>query len=261
MYGIDVSAYQKGLDLSLLDIDFVIIKATEGIGSVSSTFFDFVEQAKQNNLLIGCYHFARPDLHGNVASMEKEADFFLNTVTKAGLLDKAILVLDWETEPIDRPDLIQAWLDIISHKSKATPIIYGSKSKLSSKTFQPFWNRYPFWVAQWPTSKAVIGCQPYIGSLPDVPFDYDIWQFSANGRTSYDSKMSIDCDYSFLSKEQWMRLAGTEPEVYESLSIEMQWAIDNRIIAGYGDSKYGPKDPCTREQVAAMLYRYHQQFK
>ncbi|MBQ2663363.1 MAG: S-layer homology domain-containing protein, partial [Clostridia bacterium] len=34
------------------------------------------------------------------------------------------------------------------------------------------------------------------------------------------------------------------------------WATENGIVAGYDDATYGPDDPITREQLAAILYRY-----
>ncbi len=34
------------------------------------------------------------------------------------------------------------------------------------------------------------------------------------------------------------------------------WAVENKIVDGYGNSKYGPEDAITREQMAAILYRY-----
>lgn len=36
------------------------------------------------------------------------------------------------------------------------------------------------------------------------------------------------------------------------------WASANRIVTGYGNGKFGPDDPITREQLAAILYRYVQ---
>ena len=35
----------------------------------------------------------------------------------------------------------------------------------------------------------------------------------------------------------------------------VEWAAQNGIVFGYGDT-YGPDDPVTREQLAAILYRY-----
>lgn len=34
------------------------------------------------------------------------------------------------------------------------------------------------------------------------------------------------------------------------------WAAANGIVSGYGDSRFGPNDPITREQMASILYRY-----
>ena len=34
------------------------------------------------------------------------------------------------------------------------------------------------------------------------------------------------------------------------------WAYQNGIVNGYGNGKFGPNDPITREQMAAILYRF-----
>ena len=34
------------------------------------------------------------------------------------------------------------------------------------------------------------------------------------------------------------------------------WAAGNQIVEGYGNGKFGPDDDITREQMAAILYRY-----
>ena len=36
------------------------------------------------------------------------------------------------------------------------------------------------------------------------------------------------------------------------------WAAANNIVGGYGNGLFGPKDTITREQIAAILYRYSQ---
>lgn len=38
----------------------------------------------------------------------------------------------------------------------------------------------------------------------------------------------------------------------------IRWAAENRIVTGYGSNRFGPDDPITREQLAAILYRYAQ---
>lgn len=36
----------------------------------------------------------------------------------------------------------------------------------------------------------------------------------------------------------------------------VKWAAKNEIVSGYGNGKFGPEDAITREQMAAILYRY-----
>jgi len=41
-------------------------------------------------------------------------------------------------------------------------------------------------------------------------------------------------------------------------SDAVAWAVANGIVNGYGEGKFGPDDEITREQTAAVLYRYAQ---
>lgn len=47
-----------------------------------------------------------------------------------------------------------------------------------------------------------------------------------------------------------------DPAAYYSEAV--RWAASEGIVSGYGNGKFGPDDPITREQFAAMLYRYIQ---
>ena len=59
MNGIDISGWQAGIDLSKVPCDFVICKATGGIGVSISDFDRQIKQALENGKLAGAYHFAR----------------------------------------------------------------------------------------------------------------------------------------------------------------------------------------------------------
>lgn len=39
-------------------------------------------------------------------------------------------------------------------------------------------------------------------------------------------------------------------------SEAVRWAASERLISGYGNGRFGPDDPVTREQIAAILWRY-----
>ena len=38
----------------------------------------------------------------------------------------------------------------------------------------------------------------------------------------------------------------------------IRWAASEGVVGGYGNGKFGPNDPITREQFAVILYRYAQ---
>ena len=42
------------------------------------------------------------------------------------------------------------------------------------------------------------------------------------------------------------------------LGAAVAWAANQRVVNGYGDRRFGPGDPVTREQMAAIFYRYAQ---
>ncbi len=40
-----------------------------------------------------------------------------------------------------------------------------------------------------------------------------------------------------------------------ALAPAIRWAVENGVVNGYGDGRFGPGDPVTREQMATMFYR------
>ena len=262
MYGIDISSWQKNIDLTAGKYDFAIIKATEGVSFTDPSFKKFAVQLTKLNKLVGCYHFARPDLHGTTSEMEKEADWFISVVRNARLLNKAILVLDWETEPMDREDLLNAFILRVENQTGITPFIYGSKYKLNS--WKNWWaiSHCPIWMALWPSiSRPSTGIDPSF-TKPDKTVNWTIWQYTSVG-TYPNYKGTIDLDYCELTVEEWKKLAGMKTEsveAHEVITEDMKWAIDNGIFTGYGNGKYVPKEPLTREQAATILKRFKEKF-
>lgn len=250
----DISAYQKGINLNSDKYEFCIIKATEGVEMVSETFFTFAEQLINLDKLIGCYHFARPDVAPTKLRMDDEADFFIEQVEKANLLGKAILVLDWETEPMDRDDLITEFVVRVESQTGVTPWIYGSKSKLNK--WKDYWavKHCPIWLAAWPYIRPTTIGGP-LGNLIDQSVPWKIWQYSSTGKYPGFSG-NVDLDYTGLTKDEWLEFASRKAPEKEDINEAMQWAIDLGLFSGYGDGKYHPKDPLTREQLAIVLKKY-----
>ena len=50
----------------------------------------------------------------------------------------------------------------------------------------------------------------------------------------------------------------TDVEQNQYYTNAVAWASANGIVSGYGNGNFGPNDTITREQMAAILYRYAQ---
>lgn len=261
MYGMDISNYQRKIDLSLGNYDFCIIKATEGIFFIDQSFSNYAVQLTKLNKLIGCYHYARPDYHGTVEGMRNEAEHFVKTLMNEELIGKSILVLDWETEPMDREDLVSAWLEKVVELTGVIPFIYGSKSKFNQWASWETLKKYPLWVAQWPTINRIKVGEKITYKEPVLKVEnyWEIWQYSSAGIYPNFSGM-VDLDYTAMTKEVWKfyceaHQKGTAPDT-ESVSDDMQWAIDIGLFSGYQDGTYREDEPLTRGQAASLFRRY-----
>ena len=244
--GIDISKYQAGIDISKLDVDFVICKATEGVGYTDKYCDTFYQQAKKLGKKLGVYHFARPDL-GNSAIAE--ADWFLKE-TK-GYHKEAILVLDWESGDLTNSRWAKAWLDRVYEKTGVKPIIYMSASVLKRADWSSVANAdYGLWVASYGTNdgtaqKSVFNSYP----LKYWSF-YALWQYTSKGRLNGYSG-NLDLNYFSGNKEAWDKYAGGKPSTSTSTSKPLEKSVEElakEVIAG----KYGNGD--ARKQALGSRY-------
>ncbi len=82
-------------------------------------------------------------------------------------------------------------------------------------------------------------------------------KFAPNGTTT--RAMIVTILYR-LEGEPVIRSGMPFDDVKESdwYAKAVSWAESQGIVTGYGDGRFGPNDPITREQLAAILYRYAQ---
>ena len=61
-----------------------------------------------------------------------------------------------------------------------------------------------------------------------------------------------------IEKEPFVSRTGTFLDVQSGMwyTQAVEWAAENGIVLGYGSGRFGPQDPVTREQLAAILSRY-----
>ena len=234
--GIDISKWQAGIDLSKIDTDFVICKATEGVGYTDKCCDKFYQSAKKAGKKLGVYHFARPDL-GNSAI--DEADYFLKETT--GYHKEAILVLDWESGNLKDVNWAKQWLDRVYEKTGVKPVIYMSASVMSSADWSSVANAdYGLWVANYGSNNG----QPQESVFNRYPLKYwtfyALWQYTSKGRLAgYNG--NLDLNYFSGDKTAWDKYAGGKPSTSTSTSKPLEKSVEElakEVIAG----KYGNGD-------------------
>lgn len=209
--GIDISNWQAGLDLEQVPHDFVICKATEGVGFIDPTFRSFTDTSLRLGKMTGAYHFAR------TGSATDQAAYFVDVVRD--YVGKITLWLDWETAPYDESTMDQGvgwaleWLREVERLTGTKPGIYTSKSVTNSWDWSPVVAEgFPLWGAQYASYDEVWGYDhdPWESMEPWGAWrDCMIHQYTGNLRLSgYDG--GLDGDILWDSVERWNGLIGSE---------------------------------------------------
>ena len=234
--GIDISHHQRNINLSAIDTDFVIIKATEGNGYTDECCDKFYQEAKRLGKKLGVYHFARPDLENSAVA---EADWFVSQIQ--GYIKEAMLILDWEPSngQISNVAWAKEWLDRVYSKTGVKPVIYMSASPMNSYDWSSVANAdYGLWVANYGVND---------GQAHDTVFNkyplkywkfYALWQYTSTGRLSgYNG--NLDLNYFSRDKNAWDKYAGGSPVITgqtgQNTSTSNKKSIDqlaDEVIAG-----------------------------
>ena len=192
--GIDISNHQRGLDISKIDCDFVIIKATEGKSYVDKSCDGFFQQALSLGKKLGVYHFA----NNSDNTAKQEADWFIQNTQ--GYIGKAIPILDWEDNITDNVPWVLEWLQRVEEAYGCKPLIYMSESVVNRHDWSPVANaNYGIWVAK------------YRDNLPDYNYDMSkagnmpsikywstmaLWQWTSTGRLNgWNGNLDLDVFY------------------------------------------------------------------
>lgn len=147
--GIDISRWQGTPDFDILkgQIDFLIIKATEGTGFIDPSYSYNRDNARRVGLGLGYYHFARPDL-GN--SPESEADYFCNAISD--IREGEVVALDYEANwEGDVVAWCKGFLDRVASRFDGLKgVIYINKSTQKGYDWSSVINSdYGLWLADY----------------------------------------------------------------------------------------------------------------
>ena len=203
--GIDISKWQQGLDLSKIDFDFVIVKATEGKSYVDPYCDKFFQQALGLGKKLGVYHFANNPSN----SAEQEANWFINN-TK-GYIGKAIPVLDWESKDTSNIAWALEWLQRVEAAYGCKPMIYMSESVVNRHDWSSVANaNYGLWVAKYRDNNPDYNYDmSNAGSKPSVKYwsFYAMWQWTSTGRLDGWSG-NLDLDEFYGDTNAWDKYVG-----------------------------------------------------
>ena len=230
--GIDISKWQTGIDLSKVDCDFVIVKATEGIGYVDRKCDSFYQQAKRLGKKLGFYHFARPR-----NDAVREAQYFYNNTKN--YFGEAIPILDWEAENKSDVAWAKRWLDEVYRLSGVKPLIYMSESVANAYNWSSVANAdYGLWVAKYRDNNPDYNYNmANAGTRPRVKWwkFYCMWQWTSTGRLNGYSG-NLDCNVFYGDGTTWDKYAGksgtTQPVKPTQPVKKSNEEIANEVING-----------------------------
>lgn len=208
---IDISSWQKGLDLETLfakneNLHGAIVKATGGASYVNEYCDPWVQVLIKLGRPWGFYHYLNDD--GRYFAPEKEAEFFVNNcLTYFG---KGIPFADYEGTALSfGTNYLRTFLDRVYELTGIKAVVYCSLSVVQSQNFRSIADSgYSLWVAQYADMKYT-GIQENPWQSGSVsPFNgYMMHQYSSRGRLpGWDGNLDLDKFYGDL--EDWNRFAG-----------------------------------------------------
>lgn len=179
---IDIASHQSGLDLSRINFDGVIVKATESTNYVNPECDRHFTQAGDLGKKRGVYHYAGNSGTKTLGDPRAEAEYFLHHTQ--GYVGKGIFVLDFE-EQTHRKDWAGEWVSRFREISGVNPLIYVSESPLLGGTWPAHVLDCGLWVAKYRDMVAdfnwnmdMAGNKPSSGPWPF----YAGWQWTSSGR-------------------------------------------------------------------------------
>ena len=159
--GIDVSDWQGYIDYSQVKasgIDIVYIKASQGT-DIKDSYFDInYENAKNNGLKVGFYHFCTAI---NTDEAIKEAQFFSSVIS--GKIPDCKLTMDYEVfggvsvEEIN--NIAQVFLEEVRRLTNKEIIIYSDLSNAQNTFSRQLSQNYQLWLAYYGDTNNIINLE------------------------------------------------------------------------------------------------------
>ena len=199
-FGIDISKWQKGIDINKCKAEGVEFAILRGAYSTKKDvcFEDFYAQCKDNGLPVGVYHYS---MATSVSDAEKEAKLMLD-ILKGKQLEYPVYldVEDKVQKALSKnllTNIIKIYCDTLE-KAGYYVGIYYTYIFLKDYTYNDQLDKYDKWIAQW--SKTCTSPKPY-----------GMWQFGGETnliRTNKVAGVTCDQDYAYKDYHTIIKNAG-----------------------------------------------------
>jgi len=195
VYGADISHWQGKIDWSKVTAKFAFLKCTEGTSYKDPTYDTNKKGARDNNILVGSYHFAKG------LDAKKEANYFYNSV--GDFDDGEMLALDFEITIPNPVNWCLAFRKELEKLCGFKPMIYMSQSFLKRYDWTPILVKdYGLWIARYYLNTGFL--TPILRPDPKPWEFWVIYQYTSRGRVK-GIKGNVDlnianCDIRTLKK-------------------------------------------------------------
>jgi GH25 family lysozyme M1 (1,4-beta-N-acetylmuramidase) len=189
--GIDVSHWQGTINWNAVKndgIEFAYAKATEGVDFIDSRYVQNMNNARAAGVLIGPYHFARPDsAENNPLDAANEANDFVDAIEPYYQIPGKFLrpVLDVErlpgagdipagtTQKAFLSEWIRDFIAVVESRLGFAPLIY-TNSSYANNYFEPDLAQNDLWIARWTLNPLVTPTPSNLG----IWNDWEFWQWT-----------------------------------------------------------------------------------
>lgn len=206
--GADVSAFQPGNIFDLVNVDFGLVKATQGVDYVSHTCNQQYGSLKSKGKLRGTYHFADP------GDARAQANYYVQQIK--GYIGDGVHGLDYEGSAVRQGGAWAAlFLTEFHNLTGVVPFFYASESVARTcpeVAAAGFW----LWNANYGLNNDRTFRQP--GNYPVGSFPFQtIRQYSSVGNLpGYGA--SLDLDAAYIDAAGWAKLASVGGSVVQPVA-------------------------------------------
>lgn len=207
LYGIDISGYQPGIDLSAVQADFVAVYVSGGTAAGNAHAREQVQGAVAAGRRVILYHFENDGSPGTPA---QEAAWFLAMAEHVGPVpSNTLYVLDNETGNALNVPWQREWLDAVRAAVGPGVGMYAPYGNIMTGAYQPLRDAgYFLWESAYVLGAQRIDGYTVPGGRAPIPGgDPAIWQFTSSGYLPGWGG-ALDLNVFFGSPAQWDALAG-----------------------------------------------------